>query len=142
MVQAKLPCVLDSAPAQSLKGVFGKTCETDSFRVVLSVKQHQNPFDEQTVAESFAANEMILKTVFGELRSFDTVNRSKNGFETRTYLLKLATGEQVKSRIFVTEFGTYDAMIGTKGLGKGNIGQFEFDSISDKFLESVGILKK
>lgn len=126
-----LPCRPDNGYSSRLAGaVYEVSCETNQFRATASVKKHLSEFNTQTAKDEFNNNEMILKTMFGEIKDFKEQEVSDN---EREYVLTLKTGAEIRERIFINEYGVYDGFIGTKG--PSNIS--DFNSVADKFLSSI-----
>jgi|GEM_PF-6406907 len=126
-----LPCRPNNSSTSRLGGtVYEVSCETDRFRATASVKPHLSEFNAQTAKEEFEADELILKTMFGEIKDFKEDEVSKN---ERRYILTLKSGASIRARIFVNDYGVYDGFIGTKGTNSSP----DFESVAEKFLNSI-----
>lgn len=122
--------------------VYGFECKIDGFSFLISVKNHMDAFNPNTVANAFESNEFILKNMFGEIEKSDLrEGQTPEGFLSRDSDVRLIGGGRVRSLVVVNEFATYEALVGITQDDLRTVSEkkLDFDSLADRYVRSIQI---
>ena len=121
--------------------VYNFNCEIEGLKFLISSKHYLDDFNN-TFKQTFDAVESNLKTMFGEIKSFnERKDFQTNGFESKYYQVKLNSGAKINQLIVVSKTRSYDAMFAVLP-DKAKESNTDYEKIGKQFIDSFQLLEK
>lgn len=148
-IKASFPC----EPKKSFRSfqdepraihVYGFDCEDKGIKFLISSKNYLNEFNQDTFKQTFDSNELILKTMFGVVESFnERKDFLTNGFTSRYYEVRPKSGGKVNSLIVLSENRSYELIIGITpdNAKKMEMSNANFQDVSNRFIDSFQVIE-
>lgn len=124
--------------------VFSFTCKRDGINFLVPRRKHLDPFNDETIKNSFNRHRATLRSIFGEPWEFTESDRElTDGFHSRTYRLSIEKGGFVSTKIVVGDEATFEVMVGITPddwsiVAKNKI---DYEMVAKRFINSLEIVK-
>lgn len=120
------------------------SCEIEGMTFLLSSKHHSQEFNEKTFSRTFEIEEELLKTIFGEVNTFNEKSDFlANGFVSKYYEVRPKKGGTVNKIVVLSKIRSYTALFGIMPKNERKIreSKIDFESISKKFIDSFQVIE-
>jgi hypothetical protein len=122
--------------------VYSFNCEVNGLKFLISSKHYMDEFNDKTFKQTFDAHESNLKTMFGEVESFnERKDFLTNGFDSKYYQVKLKSGAKINQLVVVSKTRSYDAMFVVTP-EKAKESNTNYEKIGERFIDSFQVLEK